>query len=168
MKKLIALAVIASMSLTGCGGAIWSIPSAPIQRISFPEKEYTELKTNGNAKITGQVFAKTRGGDVKFGAGNTVMLNPVTSYSNQWYKEVYMLRNNISEGDIRQQQYIRKTIANGHGNFTFNNIPVGDYYLVSVITWEVAYGSTMHQQGGLIVEKVSVKENDVIEVMLTP
>lgn len=40
------------------------------------EAEYATLEKTGTAVVTGQVFLKTRAGDVKPGADNVVYLNP--------------------------------------------------------------------------------------------
>ena len=164
MKKIL-FSVIVSAYLSGC--VTMPPPRYIVQRIKFPEVEYTALKNSGNSKVFGQVFAKTRGGDVKIGAGNEVYLTPITSYSNQWYKESYLQGNQMTEGDIRQQQYIRKTISDGNGKFTFNNIPEGEYFVISHVTWEVPTTSYVKRnQGGLIAQIIKVNNNDVVEVML--
>ena len=60
--------------------------SKTIQRIEFPIAEYEMLNRKGTGIVTGQAFLRTRSGDVKTTAGDEILLNPVTSYSNQWYK----------------------------------------------------------------------------------
>lgn len=63
---------------TSCAGLR---PAATVERIAFPQEEYSSLPEAGTAVVHGQAFLKTRGGDVKTAAGEEVILNPVTSYS---------------------------------------------------------------------------------------
>ena len=149
--------------LTGC--AI----QPTVARIPFPEHEYAQLQKEGTATIKGQAFMKTRGGDVKFAAGEIIMLNPVTSYSNQWYEENYLKQKNISPEDPRQKEYIRKKIADGSGRFEFKSIPAGEYYVTGMVTWEAPTGfqGALQMQGGLISKKVKVTDREEAEVILT-
>jgi hypothetical protein len=63
----------------------YSAPRTEMPRlVPFNEDEYLPYAGDGDATITGQAFLKTRGGDVKYGAGNTIFMNPVTSYSTEW------------------------------------------------------------------------------------
>lgn len=167
MKKL--LVTICVLLLSACS----SLNKAQVvERIAFPANEYESLNKAGNATVSGQVFMKTRGGDIKYGAGSTVWLNPKTSYSDQWYSVTLSNRfqvegfgvKRLSDPDSRAADYIIHTQADGFGNFTFNNVPSGDYYLVSGVTWEAPGGS---RQGGYIVKIISVKDGDNLSIMVT-
>lgn len=79
------LVVLMTVVLSSCA----SIAAKPIPRVLFQESEYLALPKTGTATIIGQAFLKTRGGDVKTAAGNEILLNPVTSYSLQWYEMSY-------------------------------------------------------------------------------
>lgn len=167
MRKI--LATIAIILLSACSA---TSKTQVIERINFPANEYEALNKTGNATISGQLFMKTRGGDIKYGAGSTVWLNPKTSYSDQWYSVTVSNRfqvegfgvKKLSAADSRAAEYIIHTQADGFGNFTFNNVPSGEYYLVSGITWEAPGGSL---QGGFVVKIISVKDDDNIRIMLT-
>jgi hypothetical protein len=140
-----------------------------VERIPFPENEYTQLQKEGTATVKGQAFLKTMGGDVKFAAGEEILLNPATSYSNQWYEEYYLKQNPISPGDPRQMEYVRKKIADGSGRFEFKNIPAGEYYVTGMVTWEAPTGhqGALQKQGGLISKKIKVTDGEEVEVILT-
>ena len=153
--------LVAALLLTGC--------VATVNRIPFPENEYAALSKNGRSSVTGQAFLKTRAGDVKYAAGNEVWLNPATSYSDQWYTESYLggKRPNPQNADTRLDKYLYTTQADGEGRFTFKNIPSGDYYCTTIITWQVAgqYGTTA--TGGAVTKKILVRNGSPVEVILT-
>jgi hypothetical protein len=140
----------------------------PVQRIEFPLSEYTMLNTEGTGVVKGQAFLKTRGGDVKTAAGNEIQLNPVTSYSNQWYKDSYLQNKPLTEPDLRYLGYILTTIADAEGKFEFINVPSGEYYLVAPVFWEAAVGyqGSLVRQGGLIARKIKVKNNNEQKIIL--
>jgi hypothetical protein len=141
----------------------------PEQRMAFPEHEYQHLPNSGTAIVKGQAFLKTRGGDIKVAAGNQVTLNPVTSYSNEWYEKTYIQGKRLVEPDPRLLNYVRKTIADGNGRFTFKNVPAGVYYVTTFVTWEAAtgYKGALQDQGGVVTKHIVVNDGAEIEVIVT-
>lgn len=141
-------------------------------RISFPIEEYQNMpkasEKMGTAIIKGQAFLKTKGGDVKLAAGNQIELNPVTSYSNQWYNIVYLNDEQLKDPDARVFDYIYKTQADAGGNFKFTKIPSGKYYLTTSIIWQIPSNIYDPQySGGLVSKKITVNDNDSLDVILT-
>jgi hypothetical protein len=163
MKRVLLAASIAA-TLVGCAAPQRQV----VQRPPFPEAEYAMLEKEGTATVTGQAFLKTRGGDVKTGAGNFVYLNPATTYS----KFLYDRRNqsvSFSPPDTRLLVYVRKTVADASGRFNFKNVPAGEYYVTGEVIWEapVGYQGSLVRQGGVIWKLVSVQEGEAVEVMVT-
>ncbi len=142
-------------------------PSQP--RMAFPEHEYQSLARSGTAIIKGQAFLKTRGGDVKVAAGNEIILNPVTSYSNEWYEKAYVQGTPLVEPDSRLLNYVLRTVADGNGMFTFKNVPAGQYFVTTSVTWEAAtgYQGALQMQGGTVTKRITVNDGDEIEVIVT-
>ena len=165
MTRILLAAAIAA-TLAACAAPNPYVPPAPIQRPAFPEAEYQALRTTGTATVTGQVFLKTRGGDVKVGAGNPVYLNPVTSYSTfAWthHKEVQ----GMTEPDPRIHKYMRTTTADGSGRFSFKDVPAGRYYVTGLVSWEAPQAGRLVRQGGTIWKEITIKDGEAIEVMVT-
>jgi hypothetical protein len=94
----------------------------------------------GSATIKGQAFAKTRGGDVKYGAGNTISLLPMTPYVEECYNLSAFGRRTTCGNNI--SDLARTTIADGSGNFAFESVKPGRYLVSTEITWNVGYMST--------------------------
>lgn len=162
MRKLLLLAIVGLLS--AC-----ATMAPPQSRMPFPENEYQALEKSGNATIKGQAFLKTRGGDVKVAAGNEVILNPVTSYSIEWYEKSYLPGKNIVQADPRLWNYCAKTVADGSGRFTFHNVPAGEYFVTTVIIWEAAtgYQGALRVQGGTVTKRIDVKDGAEIDVIVT-
>lgn len=159
--KATALTLAMSM-MAGCISQPASQPRPP-----FPVAEYSALPTSGTGIVDGQVFMKTVGGDVKYGAGSQVVLNPITSYSEHWYHTIYEIHAPIQDGDPRQAAYIRTTRADGSGNFQFTEVPPGRYFLSSEVRWQIPNQWGLSNQGGQMTDRISVTNGKSTKVMLT-
>lgn len=135
--------------------------------MAFPEGEYLALPKTGTATVRGQAFLKTRGGDVKTAAGNRVLLNPVTSYSLEWYVRAYIQNQRIESPDPRIAAYVPIEIADGSGRFVFKNVPAGEYFVTTEVTWEAPTGYGLQTQGGLVSKRIKVNAGEEVEVIVT-
>lgn len=165
MKPLLILIVIA---LTGCAIAPQTLP---LQRMPFPEAEYATLQKpgTGRAIVRGQAFLKTRSGDIKTAAGNQVFLNPVTSYSLEWYEKSYLSNRKMQASDTRLLSYMPIQVADGSGHFLFKNVPAGEYFISTNVTWEAptGYQGALQSQGGVISKRIRVDSGEEIDVIVT-
>jgi hypothetical protein len=159
--KLVPL-IVAILALAGC-----AVPQQP-RLAKYNAVEYAPYAGVGTAKITGQAFAKTVGGDVKFAAGNRVWLYPVTSMTIEWYQTAFEQGKPMQAGDQRMMQHSKMVLADGSGNFEFARLPAGNYYLVSQISWGVPTGYFVTQTGAAVHKKVHVNDGESIRVILTP
>lgn len=139
-RACVALCVVALLG--GCA-------QHPQKRLAtFDPAEYAPYAGSGPCSISGQAFLKTQAGDVKFGAGEEVFLNPVTAYSTEWYQRI-VCRNEILEAaDPRCAEYCRRRIADADGRFRFDGLPPGDYYVACRIVWAYGYSSGVYQRTG--------------------
>lgn len=144
---------------------------AVVPRVPFPEQEYDRLPKTGKNTVTGQAFMKTRGGDVKTAAGEPVRLSPVTSYSTQFFdfsvRRKHESFQELSPPDARVLQYIKETTADATGRFSFYDVPAGEYYIYTLVRWEAPGRAGLELQGGLVGEKITVKDGERNEVILT-
>lgn len=137
----------------------------------FDESQAKYALDPGTAKVTGQAFLKTRGGDVKYGAGNTVMLIPACDYFTEDYERAVVNGENLEKPmpDLvgRFMPYVKKTVADGSGNFEFGNLAAGTYYVECPITWEVGAGLYATTTGGMAHARAVVKDGETIRVVAT-
>ena len=165
MNKILLSTALAA-TLAGCVVRQYTPPPPPLTRPAFPESEYLRYVGTGTNSVTGQAFLKTRGGDVKTAAGNDVYLQPVTSYSNWSYDHRF---ETVAPADPRIHKYLRKTVADASGRFTFKNVPDGHYYITTAVTWQAptGYRFALETQGGVIWKAVSVKDGETADVIVT-
>jgi len=117
--------------------ALVSCTAQPLNRhAQFNQEEYTSYGGFGTGIISGEVFLTTQGSDVKKAAGNKVFLNPVTTYSTEWFERQIIGGQHLKEPDPRTFPYHHETVVDSDGKFAFENLPLGAYYLACELSWE--------------------------------
>jgi len=105
-----------------------------IERIPFPEEEYRYVKKRGRSTVSGRIYLENSHTSEKVtGDKLKLWLNPVTSYSRQWYQESYLAGYKLSKTDKRLYNYMKFTYSDNAGKFNFYGVPKGEYYLVGTI-----------------------------------
>ncbi|WP_350025869.1 hypothetical protein [Pseudomonas fulva] len=159
--KQVWITIILTAALAGCA------VQPPVQRVPFPTAEYDALPKTGTGTVTGQAFLRTVGGEVKYGAGSDVYLQPVTAYTTQWYEVNVLGGRQLASPDPRANQGQLSTQADGSGNFSFTNVPPGKYYLSAAIRWSAPSQYGLLPQGGVIVKTIAVSDGNQTTQMLT-
>ena len=137
-----------------------------IERIEFPASEYNRLSRTGKGTIRGNIYV-TDAYDRKVpGESTRLYLNPVTSYSEQWYEESYIGGYKMQKADPRLFNYLRFTASDKKGDFAFFGVPSGSYYLIGTVKCgdECGYDSVKNIR---IATKVTIQGNQVIKQDLT-
>jgi len=109
--------------------------SEMIERMDFPVEEYKRIKNKGHSTVSGTIYLENSHTAYKIkGKRTKLLLNPVTSYSRQWYQESHLGGYKLSKVDERLHAYLQVTYSDNSGNFNFFGVPTGDYYLTGTIT----------------------------------
>jgi len=131
-----------------------------IKRIPFPADEYQQLKTSGDGTVKGTISIMYNGRKIP-GKQTKLYLNPVTSYSNQWYRESYLGGHTMGKSDSRLFNYLKFTASNASGQFAFYGVPAGQYYVVGTVKCTECGGKNIR-----IARKISVKSSGTATVLL--
>ncbi|MCP4263356.1 MAG: carboxypeptidase-like regulatory domain-containing protein [Planctomycetes bacterium] len=115
----------------GCGEA----EIKQVERTTFEASEYKSLDKEGGGTVTGRALIKTRSGDIKTLAGETVRLHRKGIYSDQWFELASNRKVYKAAYDYRLEDYVFMTIADDDGRFTFKDVPAGEYNLTTKISW---------------------------------
>lgn len=109
--------------------------SEVIERMEFPVEEYKGIKKVGHSTVSGTIYLENSHTGYKIkGKRTKLWLNPVTSYSRQWYQQSHLGGYKLSKTDKRLYNYLKFTYSDNSGNFSFFGVPTGDYYLTGTIT----------------------------------
>lgn len=154
-------AIVMALFLFGC--------TSTTLTTSFDPKQAAFINTQGSASITGQAFLRRNDGIVVYAAGSEVTLIPKTPYSDERIAAIYgggkisyfgaNFKNDVQE----YYQYTRKTVADGEGRFTFNDVASGSYYVTTSVIWMVQYV----QQGGALMERVTVSNGQKASIIMS-
>lgn len=172
MKKLVVSLTFAAGLLASCAA-----PAPVTMSSTYNPQEVAWALANGNNTITGSAVLRTRGGDVKTCAGLPAALIPVSAYSSEFMLKTFgSTTSGISQYspnitlDPAFGSTIRKTVCGPQGDFSFSNLPDGDYFVVGTVTWEAVSGGRyayLAKQGGDMMQRVSVAGGETKSVVLT-
>jgi hypothetical protein len=135
-------------------------------RITFPTSEYYSLARTGRGTIKGTIYITDSYGSRVLGSGTRLYLNPITSYSKQWYVESYLGGNRMQKADARLFNYLKFTAADSNGRFAFYGVPNGSYYLIGTVKCAEQCGYSS-EKSIRIATRVSVHGNQIVNKDLT-
>ena len=135
--------------------------TSKLKRIAFPASEYYPYAGVGKGTIKGNIYINNSHGEKVMGSETRLYLNPVTSYSDQWYKKSYVGGRKMEEADSRLFNYLKFTASNTQGAFAFYGVPSGNYYLIGTVKCgtECGYSDVKSIR---IATKVSVDGNNIV------
>ncbi|MBX9825189.1 MAG: hypothetical protein K2Y27_09350 [Xanthobacteraceae bacterium] len=172
MKNRLLPAVL-FVGLSGC--AVMPTVPAAFQPISqFDEQEVAWSAGQGTNSIKGNAVLRTRGGDVKTCAGFTAALSPVSTYTSERMAHLYG-GTDRGYNDVRQivpapdalLRFIRTTVCDSQGNFVFDKLPDGEYFVNVQVTWQAPSTYGLSNQGGNLMQKVRVAGGEARSIVLT-
>jgi hypothetical protein len=124
----------------------------------FVLEEYESYGELGTGAIEGQAFLWDDDGHLVYGAGKVIFMNPVTTYSTEWWERNVICRVELElSKDKRGLYYHWITVADGFGQFRFEGLPAGDYYL----------GSRVIEGEQFAYAKVTLAEGEAAKIILT-
>lgn len=137
-----------------------------LQRIEFPVSEYSRLARIGKGTIKGSIYIRDLYDQKVVGESTRLYLNPITSYSQQWYEESYLGGFKMQKADPRLFNYLKFTASDKNGKFAFYGVPSGSYYLIGTVKCgqECGYESLKNIR---IASRVTIRGNQVIHKDLT-
>lgn len=164
--------VSGAVLLTGC--AIAPPTEVPISA-PFSKSEVAWFERAGESKVEGSAFLRTKGGAVKTCAGYEVQLFPYSAYAAERVSFIY---GNETSGhlfgprhawkfipdDPEYYKVNKQTVCNSKGEFEFENLPAGEYFIIAQVTWDIG---KVFDEGGLLMKKVTTANGGVKKVTLT-
>jgi len=147
---------------TGISEDVAKAANEKMERVTFPAAEYSKLSRNGKGTVKGMIYIKDAYEKKIVGTNTRLYLNPVTSYSKQWYNESYLGGYKMQKADTRLFNYLRFTASDAGGNFAFYGVPSGDYYLIGTVKCGAQCGYATSKSIRIATE-VSISGNQVLQ-----
>lgn len=165
---------IGAMSVIMLSGCIASKPPVALNNKFDTALTKSLFESRGKNTIQGNAFLRQQGGGVVTCAGSDVRMLPVTQYSTEriqhiysnserGYRPFFMGPVQFTENPYEYQQYHVTNVCDSQGNFSFDNVGDGDYYVTTMVKWQVGY----NMQGGLLMQKVKVSNGENKKLVLT-
>jgi hypothetical protein len=146
----------------GCAHA-----TGPAARESaFNEQEYAQYAYAGTGTITGQVVVRGEGGRTEPAVGSQVSLNPVTSYSTEWWNRTVVGGLNLRSADEREQKYLRTANTDSTGRFLFSDLPRGEYFVVAALNTGTSATGSAGPSSSLVGQRVHLTEGGKVDLVL--
>lgn len=134
----------------------------------FNPEDVKWIQNHGDSSISGTAFLNIDGNEKKGCAGFSIELLPVTQYSSERIFKTYgnnfkgqvLLKDNPPKFTPDHPQYhelVRKAVCDETNGFKFEDLPVGDYYIVAVIIWKDLNGQN---DGGAVMKKLSLVKGE--------
>ncbi|HII3799610.1 TPA: hypothetical protein ACY38O_000762 [Pasteurella multocida] len=165
MKKLVLVGLVSAL----LGGCAMEPKNVSISE-EFDYKAAQNQMEQGKEKLFGSAFLRQNGGVVVTCAGATVTLYPYTKYTEARLLHKYVLNGRINSNyrelttftpDIKEFNSLTKTTnCDAQGNFEFNSIKAGRYFVLTNVEWIVpsAYGPLF--EGGYIYKDITVNKGE--------
>ena len=160
-------------------GACANIYQPKVLNISsgFDNEVAESMMSNGNNTIKGTSFLRQNGGAVVTCAGYTITLVPETRYAKERMVAIY---GENSEGKTyvapslytkvvdpkepaNYQKLVKTATCDQQGNFEFDNIVDGKFYLISTVVWRAGD----FPQGAKMMQPISVHNGESKKVIMT-
>ena len=146
-------------------------PQVTETKSAFDASEVIYIHQPGPNTIRGQAFLRQRGGGVVTCAGQQVWLIPEGGYARERMMNIYSTANRVAQqiaiADLPNAEYLnytRDTVCDAQGNFAFEGIANGRYFVVTAVLWEV--GGV--QQGGNIMAPIAVSGGETEVLIMVP
>ncbi|WP_281991445.1 hypothetical protein [Aquimarina aggregata] len=169
MKHKLVLIIIGFLCIN-CADKKKTKNDTPITIVNkFENQEVSWFKTKGNSQIKGTAKFKSKNSQIRFGEEFRIELMPNCQYTQERLNHIYRNTNSgyvhIEDGipkftpDPKGYHDTIKTMCNKDGEFEFNNLPAGEYYIIAFMLWE--------KTGGGLMQHVILSENESKSIKMT-
>ena len=125
----LALIVLLAPWLSSCATTV--LP----RQAAFDDAEFAHYRRPGSGSVSGQLVVTSGNGSTQIGVNNHVALFPVTAYSKEIVEREVGNGEYLQASDPRFLQYARTTTTDATGNFGFNHLAPGEYFVLGLAQW---------------------------------
>lgn len=137
-----------------------------VRPFNLADYEPYRAGSQATGSVSGQAFMKTRGGEVRYAAGNAVILEPATGHSEDVVISL-VRRHPVPPERPEIREFQKTTIADADGRFRFSDLQAGDYLVRTLVVWEYSDRWGSHSTGGWIFNRVTVRPGQDSPVVVT-
>ncbi|WP_416307366.1 hypothetical protein [Neptunicella sp. SCSIO 80796] len=143
----------------------------------FKLEEVQWIKQKGSATLSGKAFIRLEDGSYKGCAGFNIELLPVTPYSSERIFKTYgsnqqgqiLLSQNPPSFTPDAKAYHEMEIisqCDQNGEFHFNNIKAGEFYVMAFIIWEEQQHGKNLKKGGGVMHYIRLQDHQPQHILM--
>jgi|KBSSwiStaDraftv2_1062776.scaffolds.fasta_scaffold322834_2 hypothetical protein len=135
------------------------------------------VRESGTSTVSGKAFLKLHDGTLKDCAGFNVELLPVATYSSE---RIFRTYGNIHGGQVLLEdnppkftpdapgyhEYVIKGTCNAQGEFRFEKVPAGDYFVMVFLIWDLPGLTPPVKTGGAVMKRIHVNPRAQVVVAI--
>ena len=142
---------------------------------TFDPNEVEWAGKDGGNTVTGFAVLRTVGGEARTCAGLEVRIVPDSTHARERIQTIY---GNLEKGskpwayaqkfattDTTYVAASRSTRCDGQGNFSFERVPSGTWYVIASVIWQANPRSGIYE-GGLMMKRIVLQGNTTMKVVL--
>jgi len=131
--------------------------------VAFNEAEFAPYRGAGSGSVAGQLVVTSDDGETHIGNGAHVTLLPVTSYTKEMVDREIGDGDDLASSDPRLHAYVRLVTTDGGGNFVFDHLRPGEYFVCGLGEWYVGED----EQYQWACERVTVGPDQAVRIKLS-
>ena len=164
--------ITVAVLVTGCA----TVPATEVPiSAPFNKSDVAWFNGTGAGTLEGSAFLRTKGGAVKTCAGYDVQLLPYSAYAAERMRFIYGSDTSgyligprrawkFTPDEPEFYKSLKKAVCDANGEFEFEALPAGDYYIIANVTWDIG---KVFDEGGKLMQKVSIADGEVKKATLT-
>jgi len=123
------------------GVGLMSSSCEEARQTPFNEADYQWARGAGSGAVRGKAFIEMKDNSVNVASDTDIVLIPANAYTTEFMTRQAQHGAHLAPADPRAEKYARHTTADGNGNFSFRNLPPGNYYVGTMVNWINRYWS---------------------------
>jgi hypothetical protein len=137
-----------------------SAPPFVKMQTKFDYSEHEAYAKPGENRITGRAFLTQQAGGVVTCAGNRVLLLPATAYFREMFWHMIVTGSEPEPPEKPHpslKRMIRRTECDAQGNFSFSEIPDGDWFVLTQVK---------ARDGSVLITEITLSNAETLQVLL--
>jgi hypothetical protein len=142
---------------------------------AFDPDQARALLQPGTNRIVGSALMRQQNGGVVSCAGRPILLVPATNYAKEriaalygeveaGFRDGFSPRYEFDPSPAEYDQLMGKSTCDAQGNFEFNDVADGEFFLVGSISWMAGRS----EQGGVMMRRITTRDGKTVRAVLSP
>jgi len=103
--------------------------------VPFDETAFVPYRASGSGVVAGRVAGVFDDKQARVAQHAAVRLMPDNAYTEEIERKTFRQTESLAPPDPRFSRYVREVKTDGNGNFAFDHLPPGNYYVTCRFTW---------------------------------